>query len=217
MIINGLEVNSPEYWEIRHQRDDWPRQSGWVLPTIVKCVPQDARVLEIGCGQGAFAAELKKMRPDLIVKGIDISPTAIEKANKNHGLGYQLRFDVADVFRLSQDLEDEEYNYIISIQNFEHWKLNTHKEALHQIWKRLMPGGRFFFTGVGEAWNLNGMNYSPMTVNGQTVNVPNDLHYNVWTEQSVYDLFQTQKATSVKFWRLRQKDRVVAEAEKNEG
>ena len=214
MNIEGLEVNSPEYWEIRHQREPWPRTSGWVQPLLAEIVPQDAFILEIGCGQGAFAATLKKSRPDVIVKGIDCSPTAIQKAQSSYGLIQGLAFQVADVFNLSRDLKDEEYEYIISIQNFEHWPVEQHKEALHQIWKRLLPGGKFFFTGVGIDWDLNQMNYGPMEYRGKIIQTPNDNHYNKWSEQAVYYLFMTQKARSVKFWRLRGKDRVIAEAEK---
>ena len=121
------------------------------------------------------------------------------------------------MFSLSKDLKDEEYDYVISIQNFEHWPVETHKEALHQIWKRIVPGGKFFFTGVGMDWDLSKMNYGPMKYKGKTIETPNDYHYNKWSEQSVYNLFMTQKAKSVKFWRLRGKDRVVAEGEKDVG
>jgi 2-polyprenyl-3-methyl-5-hydroxy-6-metoxy-1,4-benzoquinol methylase len=214
MNINGLEINSPVYWEIRHHRESWPRESGWVLPTIVKSIPQDARVLEIGCGQGAFAASLKKSRPDVTMKAIDCSPTAIEKA-RNHYVSTGIKFQVADVFNLTSDLKDEEYDYIITIQNFEHWHPSIQKEALHQMWKRLKLGGKLFFTGVGEAWDLTQMNYSPMMWKGGEIQAPNDYHYNKWSEQDFYDLCQTQKAKSVKFWRLRGKDRIVAEVEKD--
>lgn len=214
MIIDGLEVNSPEYWEIRHQREPWPRTSGWVQPLLAEIIPQDDFILEIGCGQGAFAATLKKSRPDAIVKATDISNTAIEKAQRYYGDIHGLAFQVADVFHLSRDLRDEEYDYIISIQNFEHWPVEMQKEAFHQMWKRLKSGGKFFFTGVGMDWDLNQMNYGPMEYKGRTIQTPNDYHYNKWSEQNFYDLCQTQKAKSVKFWRLRGRDRVVAEAEK---
>jgi len=214
MNIEGLEINSPEYWEIRHKREPWPRTSGWVLPLIASIIPEKADVLEIGCGQGAFVNALKQVRPDIKIKGIDVSPTAIDIANINYLNTGEVTFQVADVFELKKQLKHA-YNYIISIQNFEHWPIYTHKEAFHQIWTRLLPGGKFFFTGVGLDWDLSQMNYSPMEYNEKIIQTPNDFHYNKWSEQNVYDLFITQKAKSVKFWRLRGKDRVVAEAEKN--
>lgn len=216
MNINGLEINSPEYWEIRHQREPWPRTSGWVLPTVADAIPANANVLEVGCGQGAFANALKKLRPDVKIRGVDISPTAIKKANIDFFEAGEIAFKVADVFNFTEDLKNKEYDYIITIQNFEHWPVDTHKEALHQMWKRLRLGGKLFFTGVGEAWDLTQMNYSPMMWKGVEIQTPNDYHYNKWSEQSVYDLFMSQKAKSVKFWRLRQKDRVVAEGEKHD-
>lgn len=214
MNISGLEINSPEYWEIRHRREPWPRTSGWVQGLLAEIIPHNASILEIGCGQGAFAAALKKSRPDVIVKAVDVSPTAIEKAQQSYGLTQSLTFEVADIFQFSKQLVGEAYDYVISIQNFEHWPKEHQKEAFHQCWKRVSTGGKFFFTGVGMDWDLEQMNYSPMEYNGQILQVPNDYHYNKWSEQNFYDLCQTQKAKSVKFWRLRGKDRVVAEAEK---
>lgn len=211
MEVNGLVINSPEYWEIRHQREPWPRTSGWVIDTVVEAIPVSASVLEVGCGQGAFADALYRKRCDIKIKGVDVAPTAISRARE---LYPHIKFQVADVFSFSKDLKDEEYDYIITIQNFEHWPVNIQKEAFHQMWKRLVPGGKLFFTGVGMDWDLEQMNYSPMMWNGVKIQAPNDYHYNKWSEQSVYDLFMTQKAKSVKFWRLRQKDRVVAEGEK---
>jgi len=212
MKIEGLEVNSPEYWEIRHQREPWPRTNGWVQPLMASIIPLGSKVLEIGCGQGAAALALTEARQDLEITGIDISPTAIQLASRH--TTSNVKFRVADVFKLTNDLRDEEYDYIITIQNFEHWPVETQKEALHQMWKRLASGGKLFFTGVGMDWDLNNMNYSIMQYNSKTIQTPNDYHYNKWSEQAVYDLFMTQKARSVKFWRLRGNDRVIAEGEK---
>lgn len=44
-------------------------------------VPRDARVLlDVGCGAGAFGAELKKTRPELEVWGIEYDPRAAGRA-----------------------------------------------------------------------------------------------------------------------------------------
>jgi len=212
MIIEGLEINSPEYWEIRHAREPWPRTSGWALEEVSRILPSNADVLEAGCGQGAFAAKLLELNPDIRdFTAFDISPTAIEKAK---ALGTRVNFEVADVFAL-RGKWPLGFDYVISIQNFEHWPADQHINALRGLWSRVRPGGRMFFTGVGTDWDLEFMNYSPMEYNGKTIMTPNDYHYNSWSEQNVYDLFMCVKATSVKFWRLRGKDRVVAEAEKS--
>lgn len=44
-------------------------------------LPEQASVLDIGCGKGFLLSELKKQRPDLKVQGIDVSSYAIENAS----------------------------------------------------------------------------------------------------------------------------------------
>ena len=39
MNIEGLEINSPEYWELRHQRDHWPRWSKWAMSLVFESAP----------------------------------------------------------------------------------------------------------------------------------------------------------------------------------
>lgn len=213
MQIEGLEVNSPEYWEIRHQREPWPRTSSWALEIVIKQIEPGSTVLDVGCGQGAFAAKIKAERPDLEVMGIDCSPTAIEKAHEAYP---RVDFRVADVFKLKTEL-NVTFDYITTIQNFEHWPIYDQIPAMRAMWSRLKPGGKIFFTGVGKAWDLDEMNYSPMEYDGKAIMVPNDYHYNNWSEQEVYDLFNNDacKAQSVKFWRRRRKNRVIAEATKS--
>jgi SAM-dependent methyltransferase len=206
-----IEINSPLYWELRHQREPWSRQSDWVQDIVSEIIPDRSKVLELGCGQGAFANELLRRRPDLTIVGMDIAPTAIAKAK---GLYPGVQFEVADVFEMKEKWKERSFDYIISIQNFEHWVPEMQVKAVWNAWTRLNVGGKFFFTGVGTDWSLDQNNYGPIMHNGSTVMMANDHHYNTWSEQSVYALFQTQKAVLVKFWRRRGKDRVIAEAEK---
>jgi hypothetical protein len=126
----------------------------------------------------------------------------------------RVTFVCEDVFNLRKGWTGRYFDYAISIQNFEHWKPEFYPEAFRNIWSRIAPGGKFFFTGVGRNWNLHQMNYSPIEHEGKTVEMANDHHYCNWNEQDVYDLFMTQNPVSVRFWRLRKKNRVVAEAEK---
>ena len=172
-----LEVNSPIYWELRHQRDDWPRCSGWVQPTIAECIPVAANVLIVGCGQEAEATKMLELRPDIqSITGFDISPTAIEKA-KALEQDPRVIFLVQDIFTLRHDWPNKYFDYAVSIQNFEHWKRETHVEAFRNVWSRIKPGGHFFFTGVGRNWSLDVTNSGPMEYEGKTYMMENDYHY----------------------------------------
>jgi len=214
--MSDLIVNSPLYWDLRHQRDTWRRCSGWVQPTIAECLPRGANILIVGCGQGAEASKILELRPDVkSIVAFDISSAAIEKAKKEEK-DPRVTFIVQDVFTLRHDHPEYHnyFDYAISIQNFEHWEPVLYPEAFRNIWSRIKPGGRFFFTGVGRNWSLDITNSSPMVYNGQIHMMENDRHYCNWSEQDFYELAMTQKPKSVKFWRLRRKNRVVAEVEK---
>jgi SAM-dependent methyltransferase len=172
-------------------------------------------VLIVGCGQGAEATKMLELRPDILsITGFDISPTAIEKA-KALEKDPRITFLAHDIFNLrGSEKILPVFDYAVSIQNFEHWKPELHPEAFRNVWGRLKPGGHFFFTGVGRSWSLDTTNSSPMEYEGRTYMMENDRHYMNWSEQDFYDLAMTQKPKSVRFWRLRRNNRVVAEVEK---
>ncbi len=58
-----------------------------------------ARILDLGTGSGAIAIALKKLRPDLRVTAIDISPEALQVARENAELNdVQIIFEQSDIF-----------------------------------------------------------------------------------------------------------------------
>lgn len=213
------EVNSPLYWDLRHQRDDWPRWSSWAMTIAFERILQKADVIIFCCGQGMEAIQLLNHRPDInYILALDISNAAIIKANLNLYESEvdksKIDFRTLDVFDLSS-LEPDRFDYGISIQNFEHWKPERHPEAIKQMFRVLKPKGKLFITGVGRSWDLTIKNYGLIVYQGKEYNLPNDLHYNNWSEQDFYDLFMAVKATEVTFFRKRGKDRVIAEGKKS--
>ena len=62
---------------------------------------QDLKILDIGTGSGCIAIELAKSFPQAMVDGVDISPAALEIAQKNakfHNLSGRVKFFSSDVF-----------------------------------------------------------------------------------------------------------------------
>lgn len=56
---------------------------GFKRPEVVNLVPENAKtLLDVGCGAGAFGKYLKEIR-DIEVWGVELSPTAAEKAKEN--------------------------------------------------------------------------------------------------------------------------------------
>src|SRR5688572_15886837 len=53
-------------------------------------------VLDIGCGQGSFLAELRDEFPNIEVYGSDFSPSAVRMARKQVGTGEYCVFDLVE-------------------------------------------------------------------------------------------------------------------------
>lgn len=48
------------------------RRIGVLARALVELLPQDARLLDVGCGDGQLAVLIHKMRPDVTVEGLDV-------------------------------------------------------------------------------------------------------------------------------------------------
>jgi SAM-dependent methyltransferase len=73
-----------------------------------------SRILDIGCGKGAFSSILKQKRPDAVILGIDISPTAIKKAKEKYSRN-GLSFQDIDICKTYTEL-DTKFDLIIMSQ-----------------------------------------------------------------------------------------------------
>lgn len=101
-------------------------------------VPADARVLDIGCGDGFLTAALAARAAEGFVVGADASPRMIATAHRNaprHGAGPV--FVVADARRLPLT---GPFDLVVSF-NALHW-VPEQDRALAEIAALLRPGGR---------------------------------------------------------------------------
>lgn len=90
-------------------------------------LPENARILDVGCGKGFLLYELKKLLPKAEVKGIDISAYAVENAKeeiKEHvqvGNATQLPF------------KDKEFDLVYSITTLHNLYNFDLKKAVREI------------------------------------------------------------------------------------
>jgi release factor glutamine methyltransferase len=75
-----------------------PRPETELLVEIGLELPAGATVLDVGCGSGALALALADERPDLGVRGVDVSPDAVAVARSNATrLSLNVSFGVGDL------------------------------------------------------------------------------------------------------------------------
>jgi len=91
-------------------------------------LPKEAKILDIGCGKGFLAYEFKKLLPDAVVKGFDISQYSIENAKEEVREGLFVH--------RAQDpypFEDKEFDLVVSLGTLHNLRINELKTALQEI------------------------------------------------------------------------------------
>lgn len=86
-----------------------PRPETELLVEAALSLPPGAQVVDVGAGSGAVALALADERPDLRVRGTDISADAVSVARRNAArLGLDVRFTVSDL------LDDEPCDAVVA-------------------------------------------------------------------------------------------------------
>lgn len=97
------------------------------------------RILDIGCGKGAFTSRLRKTLPKADITALDISKTAIKKAIEQYG-SMDIDFKIFDI---QKDYKNIEGQFDVIIMSEIMWYiLPSLKDVLsHLSSKTLKPGG----------------------------------------------------------------------------
>ncbi|HVR76824.1 MAG TPA: class I SAM-dependent methyltransferase [Acidimicrobiia bacterium] len=115
---------------------------GHIADDIAEVAPDNAQVLEVGCGPGHLSIQLAR-RHGLDVTGLDLDPAMIERARANADSaggdnGRRPSFLVGDVASLT--FPDESFDLVVSTLSMHHWADPV--TGLTEIDRVLRPGGR---------------------------------------------------------------------------
>jgi ubiquinone/menaquinone biosynthesis C-methylase UbiE len=106
-------------------------------------LPQNARVLDVGCGGAKFTKYIADQRPDLNIVGIDLSEPQLARASKLlRGYGDRVRFESGDATQLK--FPDASFDGVLSYGSIKHW--TSQDAGLAECLRVLKPGGPLLVT-----------------------------------------------------------------------
>jgi SAM-dependent methyltransferase len=119
---------------------------------FLKPLPHSANVLELACGHGVMGLLAAETRPDIRVKGFDISPPATAVANRllaASGHGNRVSFAVKDALKLNLTESRGTYQGIIAAMLAEH--LEDPRPLFKVLAHHLAEDGLIFFSTALES------------------------------------------------------------------
>ena len=118
----------------------------------MKALPPGAKVLELASGHGVMGLLAAETRPDIQVKGFDISPPAVAVANRLLGVsghGQRVSFEVKNALKLNLTETGGTYQGIIAAMLAEH--LEDPRPLFKVIAHHLADDGIVFFSTALES------------------------------------------------------------------
>lgn len=154
------------------------------------------RLLELGCGPGRLAIEIKRRWPDVAIVALDGDPAILQVARRNAAeSGADIAFHEADITRLP-DMEpcDRVYSTLV----FHHLNPSGKQAALAGIRRMLRPNGIFVVADFGRPRDrLQWMLFSAVAWMDGTENTAP--HRNGGFEQALREAFGNVRSAAV--WR----------------
>lgn len=101
-------------------------------------LPDDARVLDAGCGTGEFAARVAACMPEASVLGVDLAEELLAVARQRHAaLAPRLAFDRGDAYRLEH--ADGSFDLVACRHMLQ--AVPHPERVIAELWRLTRPGG----------------------------------------------------------------------------
>lgn len=163
---------------LRYRRDDdFPdRYKPWI-EHLVRSMPRDGHLLDLGCGCGVPVAR-EVARTGISVTGIDISEVQIARARQLVPDG---TFFVADFSEIA--FPENSFDAICSFYALIHLPQDEQRHVIKRIGRWLTPGGQFLATVGHEAWTGEQAGWLSGTA-AMWWSHPDDATYRSWIESA---------------------------------
>jgi ubiquinone/menaquinone biosynthesis C-methylase UbiE len=111
-------------------------------------LPQNGRVLDVGCGGAKFTKYVADQRPDVDIVGIDLSEPQLTRASKLlRRYGDRVRFELGVATQLK--FPDASFDGVLSYGSIKHW--TSQDAGLAECLRVLKPGGPLLVTDADRS------------------------------------------------------------------
>lgn len=118
-------------------RPEWDEK---IIAALIKMLPQDARLLDVGCGYGRIALPIAQAGYD--VEGLDLSENLIEAARRAADAeGLRVGFTVGSMTSLPYPSESFDAAICLWSAFNELLEEDEQTRAIREMWRVLRPGG----------------------------------------------------------------------------
>jgi 2-polyprenyl-3-methyl-5-hydroxy-6-metoxy-1,4-benzoquinol methylase len=149
--LDFKNINTKEYWDSIYATEggaekNWrkyPEKFEYIARNLLADTAPDAKVLELGCGVGIFAAQLKNLKPSIDYCGIDISQVAIDELYKNG-----LKGSVGNLPGIELPLEwiGSNVDVVVGLEFLEHLDDEPRAEVIKEVSKIIGNTGKAIFS-----------------------------------------------------------------------
>ena len=117
------------------------------IEEVASCLQSGAKVLDVGCGGGQLAIEFAKLRADLIINGLDLSPQQIKRARKRATVaGKRIKFFQGSALKMP--FKSGTYDLVYSIGSIKHWP--DYMAGLRECLRLVKTGGLLVIAEVDK-------------------------------------------------------------------
>ncbi|MEI7892542.1 MAG: class I SAM-dependent methyltransferase [Myxococcales bacterium] len=109
-----------------------------MLRRLESSLPEGARVVDIGCGGGNILTALGALRPDLLLRGVDLHGSMVQRTRR---LASQrkVRVEAVEGDAMALPFADGEFDAAYSVASIKHWP--DARRGLLEASRVLRPGG----------------------------------------------------------------------------
>ena len=167
---------------------------------IISVVPEDATLLDIGCGSGLFIGLLARHRNITLATGFDASSPAIALAQKMrsiHPKADKISFEHRAV---EAPWPDQMFDVVTIIDLFHHLSHADQASTFKNAVNRLKPGGKLIFKDVGRApaWRAFFSWLHDLVVAREFIHIPHERDIAAWARDN--EMTVTTRATYNMWW-----------------